>query len=122
MQRLLTICRFYTRQVNLIAFVLGLGFALLFALTANPGEIAFDLFALFYGGIVGFAVAGLLMIPVFLILKFLGGDVQPEGTTSALESILFRRPKRKSGTKLKASKKYTITSIHSFFINRLHHT
>ena len=99
MQRLLTICRFYTRQVNLIAFVLGLGFALLFALTANPGEIAFDLFALFYGGIVGFAVAGFLMIPVFLILKFLGGDVQPEGTTSALESILFRRPKSKGGTK-----------------------
>ena len=79
--------------------MLGLGFALLFALTANPGEIAFDLFALFYGGIVGFAVAGFLMIPVFLILKFLGGDVQPEGTTSALESILFRRPKRKGGTK-----------------------
>ena len=99
MQRLLTICRFYTRQVNLIAFVLGVGFAVLFAFTANPGEIAFDLFALFYGGIVGFAVAGSLMIPVFLILKFLGSDVRPEGTTSALESTLFRRPKRKSGTK-----------------------
>ena len=99
MQRLLTICRFYTRQVNLIAFVLGLCFALLFAVTANPGEIAFDLFALFYGGIICFVVAGFLMIPVFLILKFLGGDIRPEDTTSALESILFRRPKRKSGNK-----------------------
>ena len=99
MQRLLTICRFYTRQVNLIAFLLSLGFALLFALTANPGKIALDLFALFYGGIVGFGVAGFLMIPVFLILKFLGGDIRPEDTTSAVESILFRRPKRKGGTK-----------------------
>jgi len=99
MQHLLTFCRFYTKQVNLIAFLLGLGFALLFALIANPGEIAFDLFALFYGGIVGFGVAGFLMIPVFLILKFLGGDIRPEDTTSAVESILFRRPKRKGGTK-----------------------
>lgn len=99
LQRLLTICQFYTRQVNRLAFVLGLGFALLFALTTNPGEIAFDLFALIYGGIVGFAVAGFLMIPVFLILKFLGGDVRPESTASALESVLFRRPKREGGTK-----------------------
>ena len=79
--------------------MLGLGFALLFVITANPGEIAFDLFALFYGGIVGFAVAGFMMIPVFLVLKILGGDIRPEETTSALEGILFRRPKRNSGNK-----------------------
>jgi len=74
-------------------------FALCFALTGDPGSISFDLFVLFYGGLAGYTVAGLLMVPVFLVLKFAGGEEQPSETTTAMEALLFRRRKRKGGSK-----------------------
>lgn len=96
MRHLLTICRFYTRQINLIAFLLSLVFAFVFALRASPSSIALDLYALFYGGLAGFCVAGLVMVPVFLNLKIFGGGVSAGEKTSALESVLFRRPSKKT--------------------------
>ncbi len=91
------ICAFYSRQVHVIAVLLGLAFAALYAIKADPGSVSFDLFALFYGGITGYAVAGFFMVPVFIFLKFTGDDQRPAETTSAMEALLFRRHKKKAG-------------------------
>ena len=96
MQNLIAICEFYSRQVNLIAFILSVLFATFFAIRASSSPVALDLFALFYGGIAGYGLAGFLMVPVFLILKYFGEGITTQETTSALEGVLFRRPKKNS--------------------------
>jgi hypothetical protein len=96
MRNLIAICEFYSRQVNLIAFILSLLFATFFAIRASSGPVALDLFALFYGGIAGYSLTGFLMVPVFFILKYFGEGIRSQETTSALEGVLFRRPKKNS--------------------------
>ena len=90
----ITLCGFYTRHVHLIAFLLSGLFATYFAVTGDPGSISFDLFVLFYGGLAGYAVAGCLMVPVFLFQKIAGVESAPNETTSATEGVLFRRRKK----------------------------
>ena len=36
------------------------------------------------------------MVPVFFILKYFGEGIRTQETTSALEGVLFRRPKKNS--------------------------
>lgn len=95
---MLKLCEFYARQIHLIAVILSAVFALFFALTGDPGTISFDLFVLFYGGLAGYTAAGLLMVPVFLVLKFAGIEPRSSGTTTAMEALLFRRRKRNGDT------------------------
>ena len=57
--------------------------------------ISFDLFVLYYGGLAGYAVAGSLMVPVFICLKLAGIEQRPSETSTAMEALLFRRRKRK---------------------------
>ena len=90
----ITLCGFYTRHVNLIALILSAAFAAYFAVKGDPGSISFDLFVLFYGGLAGYAVAGCLMVPVFLFQKIAGGESAPNEVTSAMEGVLFRRRKK----------------------------
>ena len=49
---------------------------------------------LFYGGLAGYAVAGCLMVPVFLFQKIASVESAPNEVTSAMESVLFRRRKK----------------------------
>jgi len=88
------LCDFYTRNVHLIALLLSAAFAAYFAVTGDPGSISFDLFVLFYGGLAGYAVAGCLMVPVFLFQKIAGLESSPNEVTSAMEGVLFRRRKK----------------------------
>ena len=88
------LCGFYTRHVHLIALLLSTAFAAYFAVSGDPGSISFDLFALFYGGLAGYAVAGCLMVPVFLFQKIAGVESAPNEVTSAMEGVLFRRRKK----------------------------
>ena len=90
----ITLCGFYTRHVHLIALILSAAFAAYLAVTGDPGSISFDLFVLFYGGLTGYAVAGCLMVPVFLFQKITGVESAPNEVTSAMESVLFRRRKK----------------------------
>tara|TARA_B100000963_G_C22146958_1_gene460065 strand:- start:78 stop:404 length:327 start_codon:yes stop_codon:yes gene_type:complete len=90
----ITLCEFYTRHVHLIALLLSATFVAYFAVTGEPGSIAFDLFVLFYGGLAGYTVAGILMVPVFLFQKIAGVESAPNETTSAMEGVLFRRRKK----------------------------
>ena len=90
----ITLCGFYTRHVHLIALILSAAFAAYFAVTGDPGSISFDLFVLFYGGLAGYAVAGCLMVPVFLFQKIAGVESSPKEVTSAMEGVLFRRRKK----------------------------
>ena len=60
----ITLCGFYTRHMHLIALILSAAFAAYFAVTGDPGSISFDLFVLFYGGLAGYAVAGLSLIHI----------------------------------------------------------
>ena len=90
----ITLCGFYTRHVHLIALILSAAFAAYFAVTGDPGSISFDLFVLFYGGLTGYAVAGCLMVPVFLFQKIAGVESAPNEVTSAMEGVLFRRRKK----------------------------
>ena len=92
---ILTFCEFYTQQIHLIAVALSGVFALVFAVKADPGTISFDLFVMFYGGLAGYAVAGCLMVPVFLCLKLAGVEQRPSETATAMEALLFRRRKKK---------------------------
>ena len=92
---ILKFCKFYARQIHLIAVALSGLFALLFALRGDPGTISFDLFVLFYGGLAGYAVAGCLMVPVFICLRLAGIEQRAAGTTTAMEALLFRRRSRK---------------------------
>ena len=87
----ITLCGFYTRHVHLIALILSAAFAAYFAVTGDPGSISFDLFVLFYGGLAGYAVAGCLMVPVFLLQKIAGVESE---VTSAIEGVLFKRHKK----------------------------
>lgn len=96
MTLLLRICRFYARQVHIIAVGLGLTFALFLSFKSEAGVIAFDLLVLFYGGIAGYALAGCLLVPAFVLLKYAGEDDTPEETPSAMETLLFRRGKKGS--------------------------
>jgi len=88
------LCGFYTRHVHLIALLLSAAFAAYFAVTGDPGSISFDLFVLFYGGLAGYAIAGCLMVPVFLVQKIACVESAPNDVTSAMEGILFRRRKK----------------------------
>jgi len=90
----ITLCGFYTRHVHLIALLLSAVFAAYFAVTGDPGSISFDLFVLFYGGLAGYAVAGGLMVPVFLFQKVAGVESAPNEVTTAMEGVLFRRRKK----------------------------
>ena len=90
----ITLCGFYTRHVHLIALILSAAFAAYFAVTGDPGSISFDLFLLFYGGLAGYAIAGCLMVPVFLFQKIAGVESAPHEVTSAMEGVLFRRRKK----------------------------
>ena len=90
----ITLCDFYTRHVHLIALILSAAFGAYFAVTGDPGSISFDLFVLFYGGLAGYAVAGCLMVPVFLFQKIAGVESAPNEVTSAMEGVLFRRRKK----------------------------
>ena len=90
----ITLCGFYTRHVHLIALILSAAFAAYFAVTGAPGSISFDLFVLFYGGLAGYAVAGCLMVPVYLFQRIAGGESAPNEVTSAMEGVLFRRRKK----------------------------
>ena len=90
----ITLCGFYTRHVHLIALILSAAFAAFFAVSGDPGSISFDLFLLFYGGLAGYAVAGCLMVPVFLFQKIAGVENSPNEVTSAMEGVLFRRRKK----------------------------
>ena len=90
----ITVCGIYTRQVHLIALILSAAFAAYFAVTGDPGSISFDLFVLFYGGLAGYAVAGCLMVPVFLFQKITGVESAANKVTSAMEGVLFRRRKK----------------------------
>ena len=90
----ITLCGFYTRHVHLIALILSATFAAYFAVTGDPGSISVDLFVLFYGGLAGYAVAGCLMVPVFLFQKIAGVESAPNQVTSAMEGVLFRRRKK----------------------------
>ncbi len=90
----IALCGFYTRHVHLIALLLSAAFAAYFAVTGDQGSISFDLFVLFYGGLVGYAVAGCLMVPVFLFQKIAGVESAPNEVTSATEGVLFRRRKK----------------------------
>jgi len=90
----ITFCGFYTRHVHLIALLFSAVFAAYFAVTGDPGSISFDLFVLFYGGLAGYAVAGSLMVPVFLFQKVAGVESAPNEVTTAMEGVLFRRRKK----------------------------
>ena len=90
----ITLCGFYTRHVHLIALILSAAFAAYFAVTGDSGSISFDLFVMFYGGLAGYAVAGCLMVPVFLFQKIAGVERAPNEVTSAMEGVLFRRRKK----------------------------
>ena len=90
----ITLCGFYTRHVHLIALILSAAFAAYFAVTGDPSSISFDLFVLFYGGLAGYAVAGCLMVQVFLFQKIAGVESAPNEATSAMEGVLFRRHKK----------------------------
>ena len=95
----ITLCSFYARHVHLIALLLSAAFAAYFAVTGDPGSISFDLFVLFYGGLAGYAVAGCLMVPVFLFQKVAGVGSAPNEVTSAMEGVLFRRRKKADAKK-----------------------
>ena len=90
----ITFCGFYTRHVHRIALILSAAFAAYFAVTGDSGSISFDLFVLFYGGLAAYAVAGCLMVPVFLFQKIAGVESAPNEVTSAMEGVLFRRRKK----------------------------
>ena len=90
----ITLCGFYTRHAHLIALILSAAFAAYFAVTSDPGSISFDLFVLFNGGLAGYAVAGCLMVPVFLFQKIAGVESASNEVTSAMEGVLFRRRKK----------------------------
>ena len=90
----ITLCGIYTRHVHLIALILSAAFAAYFAVTGDSGSISFDLFVLFYGGLAGYAVAGSLMVPVFLFQKIAGVESAPNAGTSAMEGVLCRRRKK----------------------------
>ena len=90
----ITLCGFYTRHVHLIALILSAAFAAYFAVTGDPGSISFDLFVLFYGGLAGYAVAGCLIVPVFLFQKTASVESAPNEVTSTMEGVLFRRRKK----------------------------
>ena len=90
----ITLCGFYTRHVHLIALILSAAFAAYLAVTDDPGSISFDLFVLFYGGLAGYAIAGYLIVPVFLFQKIAGVESAPNEVTSAMEGVLFRRRKK----------------------------
>ena len=77
-----------------MALILSVAFAAYFAVTGDPGSISFDLFALFYGVLSGYAVAGCLMVPVFLFQKIAGVESALKEVTSAMEGVLFRRRKK----------------------------
>ena len=95
----INLCGFYTRHVHLIALLLSAAFAAYFALASDPGTISLDLFVLFYGGLAGYSVAGCLMVPVFLFQKIAGVEGTPNETTSAMESVLFRRRRKADANK-----------------------
>ena len=95
----ITFCDFYTRHVHLFALLLSVAFAAYFAVTGDPASISFDLFVLFYGGLAGYAVAGCLMVPVFLFQKIAGVESAPNEVTSAMEGVLFRRRKKADAKK-----------------------
>ena len=78
-------------------------FAAYLAVTDDPGSISSDLFVLFYGGLAGYAVAGCLMVPVFLFQKIASVENAPNELTSAMEGVLFRR-RRKADAKRGASR------------------
>ena len=90
----ITLCGFYTRHVHLIALILSAAFAAYFSVTVDPGSISFDLFVMFYGGLAGYAVAGCLMVPVFLFQKIASVESAPTKVTTAMEGALFRRRKK----------------------------
>ena len=90
----IALCGFYTRHVHLIALLLSAAFAAYLAVIVDPGTISFDLFALFYGGLAGYSVAGCLMVPIFLFQKIAGLEGTPNETTSAMEGVLFRRRRK----------------------------
>ena len=90
----ITLCDYYTRHVHLIALLLSAAFAAYLAVISDPGSISFDLFVLFYGGLTGYAVAGCLMVPVFLFQKIVGVESAPNEVTSAMAGVLFRRRKK----------------------------
>ena len=92
---ILKFCEAYTRQIHLIAVALSAVFAVIFAVKGDAGTISFDLFVLFYGSLAGYAVAGCLMVPVFICLKLAGIEQRPSETSTAMEALLFRRRKRK---------------------------
>ena len=75
----------------MMALFLSVAFAAYFAVKGDPVSICFDQFVLFYGGLAGYAVAGCLMVPVFLFQKIAGVESAPNEVTSAMEGVLFRR-------------------------------
>ena len=89
--------------MHLIALILSAAFAAYLAVTGNPGSISFDLFVLFYGGLAGYAVAGCLMVPVFLFQKIASVESAPNEGASVMASVLFRR-RRKADAKRGASR------------------
>ncbi|MGC6454377.1 MAG: hypothetical protein ACON31_10750 [Candidatus Puniceispirillaceae bacterium] len=90
-------CEFYARQIHLIAVALSAVFALVLAVKGDAGTVSFDLYVLFYGGLCGYALAGCLMVPVFIFLKLAGVEQRPSEAATAMEALLFRRRKRKGG-------------------------
>ena len=92
---ILKFCEVYARHIHLIAVAFSAVFALFLAVTRDPGTVSLDLFLLFYGGLAGYAVAGCLMVPVFICLKLAGVEQRPSGTATAMEALLFRRRKSK---------------------------
>ena len=80
--------------MHLIALILSAAFAAYFAVTGDPGSISFDLLVLFYGGLAGYAVAGCLIVPVFLFQKTASVESAPNEVTSTMEGVLFRRRKK----------------------------
>ena len=86
-----------------MALILSVAFAAYFAVTGDPGSICFDQFVLFYGGVAGYAVAGRLMVPVFLFQKIASVENAPNEGTSVMASVLFRR-RRKADAKRGASR------------------
>ena len=86
-----------------MALFLSVAFAAYFAVTGDPGSICFDQFVLFYGGLAGYAVAGCLMVPVFLFQKIASVESAPNEGASVMASVLFRR-RRKADAKRGASR------------------
>jgi len=99
----ITLCGFYTRHVHMMALFLSVAFAAYFAVKGDPVSICFDQFVLFYGGLAGYAVAGCLMVPVFLFQKIASVESAPNEGASVMASVLFRR-RRKADAKRGASR------------------